>query len=642
VASANQITSISVGPGQSAIDNNFGEDLGSIGDQVWLDINGDGIQDASETNGVAGFTVRLYDASSNLVATTTTDSLGNYLFDGLTAGVYKVEFDLGSLPTGYPLTVQDAGSNDALDSDADPLTGRTDPITLVAGEDNSDVDSGVSALFDLALRKTSDSLDSLLPGEQTSFTITVFNQGQVAAADIAVVDYIPTGLNLVSTNGWVQPVAGIASNTIAGPLLAGASTNLSIVFNVATNFSGVITNYAEIAGAIDLNGVSQTDYDSTFDSLNLNTESNVVDDAIDNTDGDEDDHDVAIVRTLLASVGNYVWLDEDRDGIQDAGEDGIANVMVIASNIASGVVYTNWTDANGEYLFVNIPTGDYTVSIPASNLSSGAPLDGMGQTQTALPGEDFGNQVNPYSTTLSGGKKNLTADFGFNFNPTDESDEGAIGDRVWLDVDGNGAQDAGEIGISDVQVVLYGDPDQDGTYDTPMATNTTDATGHYMFTNLVAGAYVVGVDDSTLPAILLIIGLDQTGDPDDFGIPATFPDHQTTTPLVLAPGDVFVNADFGYQPADGAGAIGDTVWLDLNADGTEDVGEPGIPGVSVNLIHDSNSNKVWDAGEPIIATDSTDENGEYLFSGLLDGYYLVQIGDVDNVLGGLEQTGDPD
>ncbi len=477
------IEDITVGPGEAAVDNRFAVDLGFIGDRVWLDVNADGIQDLGEPGAGVGVGVRLYDASSNIVSAVVTDALGNYLFEALTGGVYGVEFDIDTLPFGYQLTLQDAG-DDALDSDPNQSTGRTDPITLASGDDATTWDAGVA---------------------------------------------------------------------------------------------------------------------------------------------------------LPSSVGNYVWLDEDRDGIQDAGEEGIANVRVGVSNETTAAVLTIRTDAQGEYLFSGLPIGDYSVWILDSNLSSGGALKGKGQTTNAVrPNVDLGNQTQPYSITLLAGKPSRTADFGYNANPGDDPDQGAIGDCVWLDINGDGAKDAGEIGISDVRVVLYGDPDSDGTYDTPVATNTTDATGQYLFTNLVAAAYVIGVDTNTLS-----VGLTQTGDPDELGSPASTPDNQTTTPLLLAPGDVFVNADFGYQPATGYD-IGDSVWLDLNADGTNDIGESGISGVSVNLIDDSNGNGAWDAGEPIIATVSSDENGEYLFSGLPDGDYLVHISDVDNVLGGLEQTSDPD
>ncbi|MCP5240234.1 MAG: carboxypeptidase regulatory-like domain-containing protein [Zoogloeaceae bacterium] len=76
-----------------------------IGDRVWLDANKNGIQDAGEA-GVSGVTARLVDADGNVVATATTDANGNYLFDGLTPGQYRVDFDLGTLPAGFAVTTR--------------------------------------------------------------------------------------------------------------------------------------------------------------------------------------------------------------------------------------------------------------------------------------------------------------------------------------------------------------------------------------------------------------------------------------------------------------------------------------------------------------------------------------------------------
>ena len=60
------------------------------------------------------------------MATATTDANGNYLFDGLTPGQYRVDFDLGTLPAGFAVTTKDAaGSTDTNDSDANLGTGRT-------------------------------------------------------------------------------------------------------------------------------------------------------------------------------------------------------------------------------------------------------------------------------------------------------------------------------------------------------------------------------------------------------------------------------------------------------------------------------------------------------------------------------------
>ena len=70
----------------------------------------------------------------------------------------------------------------------------------------------------------------------------------------------------------------------------------------------------------------------------------------------------------------------------------------------------------------------------------------------------------------------------------------------------------------------------------------------------------------------LLAGYSQTGDPDEIL------DNQTTSPVILGPGDVYVNADFGYNPTGDSSAIVVTVWFDLDADGVEYTGELGISG----------------------------------------------------------------
>ncbi|MBA4407147.1 hypothetical protein C0389_07730, partial [bacterium] len=111
----------------------------SLGDKAWEDLNKNGLQDGSEP-GVSNVTVKLYDCSNNLKATTTTDINGNYLFANLTPGSYYVEF---TSPSGYVFTSKDAGINDAIDSDADATTGKTICTTLSAGENDMTWDAGI-------------------------------------------------------------------------------------------------------------------------------------------------------------------------------------------------------------------------------------------------------------------------------------------------------------------------------------------------------------------------------------------------------------------------------------------------------------------------------------------------------------------
>jgi hypothetical protein len=110
-----------------------------LGDTVWLDEDGDGIQGTDE-NGVSGVKVNLLDCNGAPLATTTTDVNGEYSF-AVVDGSYTVEF---VLPDGSTFTDQDAGDNlnDTADSDADPTTGRSDCITI-DGADDLTVDAGL-------------------------------------------------------------------------------------------------------------------------------------------------------------------------------------------------------------------------------------------------------------------------------------------------------------------------------------------------------------------------------------------------------------------------------------------------------------------------------------------------------------------
>ncbi|MCL4394698.1 MAG: carboxypeptidase regulatory-like domain-containing protein, partial [Chloroflexi bacterium] len=106
---------------------------GSIGDFVWNDLNGNGVQDAGEP-GVGGVTVNLLNASGQVIATTTTDSNGKYEFTNLAAGTYAVQF---VAPGGYAFTQYLQGGDTAKNSDANSASsGTSGPITLTVGQND--------------------------------------------------------------------------------------------------------------------------------------------------------------------------------------------------------------------------------------------------------------------------------------------------------------------------------------------------------------------------------------------------------------------------------------------------------------------------------------------------------------------------
>ena len=340
--------------------------------------------------------------------------------------------------------------------------------------------------------------------------------------------------------------------------------------------------------------------------------------------------------TSNASIGNRVWLDEDGDGEQDGGEDGIAGVTVYLCRAGASpcdfgsAVHTEKTDANGGYLFSGVPVLDYIVAIDTdtvpTNLVNNPTYDEDG-------GLDHESEVSLNKIE----QEYLTADFGYNWNNSPETSTpppgttGSIGDRVWNDANGDGIQNSNEAGLNEVIVTLYTDDDGDGTFDDAAGMTTTDGNGNYVFDGLDADAYVVQIDSNSLP---VGVTWTQTGDPDEFAQAATAADNQTTSPIILAPGDVFVNADFGYQGNDAnTHSIGDTIYLDSNGDGNFDGGEPGIANVTITLLDDD--------GNPI-AQVTTDANGNYLFPGLPNGDYSVVVTDTNNILGALQQNDDPD
>lgn len=164
-------------------------------------------------------------------------------------------------------------------------------------EDDHDIEEITieeTPVFDLALRKTVKAGQKTVfkPGDEVIFNITVFNQGNVDATDIDLVDYIPAGLTLNDAN-WVLDGSKARWLGAIPSLAAGAEATVSITFTLNNDVTGeVIINTAEISGAKNDKGLD--DIDSTPDDTKDN-DGTVKNDEI-NEDGkkggDEDDHDI--------------------------------------------------------------------------------------------------------------------------------------------------------------------------------------------------------------------------------------------------------------------------------------------------------------------------------------------------------------
>ncbi|MCB0547270.1 MAG: DUF11 domain-containing protein, partial [Phaeodactylibacter sp.] len=143
------------------------------------------------------------------------------------------------------------------DTDSTPGNGPAGP-----NEDDFD-NASIEILqqeFDLALTKelnTSLTPGPFVPGSTVTFRLTVTNEGEIAAQNVQLLDYIPLGL-ILTDNSWTSNGV-IASRTISN-LAPGASASINITFAVASNFSGTaIANYAEIGAATNIYGLGDRD-----------------------------------------------------------------------------------------------------------------------------------------------------------------------------------------------------------------------------------------------------------------------------------------------------------------------------------------------------------------------------------------------
>ncbi len=310
--------------------------------------------------------------------------------------------------------------------------------------------------------------------------------------------------------------------------------------------------------------------------------------------------DAGLYKT--AEIGNHVWFDDNRDGIQDANEIGAAGVTVTlldANNQAVGNSIT--TDANGDYLFTGLASGNYSVQFTKPT--------GYNFTTQNASGSTVDNNSDPLALTgktavtfLAPGESDQSWDAGLVLKNADIIAKSKIGDKIWEDINANGIQDAGELGIEGVTVQLK---DSAGLV---VGTQTTGANGDYLFT-VDAGTYSVAIVAPTGYVVSTPNqGLDNSVD-SDFAT-----NGASTTSYTLAAGETNLNVDGGlYKLAE----LGDRVWIDANKNGIQDANEAGVSGVKVTLL-DATGNIV---GSPL----TTDANGNYLFTDLKPGTYNVQF-----------------
>lgn len=202
-----------------------------------------------------------------------------------------------------------------------------------------------------------------------------------------------------------------------------------------------------------------------------------------------------------ASLGDYVWFDANKDGIQDADEYGVAGVKVtLVDSLGNPVVDANGktvepvtTDANGKYSFANLlPNVDRLLAENGNDSYKVIFTLPAGYSATTSNAADPATDSNGLesSAILTQGEVNKTYDLGL-------VADGKIGDTIFWDVDNNGgsAPSGADKPLAGVKVTL--------TYTTPAGvektlTTTTDENGKYSFESLAPGDYTVTVDKDSL------------------------------------------------------------------------------------------------------------------------------------------------
>ena len=532
----------------STIDAGFYR-LASIGDTVWVDKDGDGIQDTDEP-GLGGVEVKLLDCDDNEINTTTTDQSGKYIFEDLIPGDYKVQF---VLPAGYKFTDSNSGTDANADSDADELTGKADCESLTSGENNMTYDAGVyvpASIGDIVW------LDKNANGVQ--------DQGEPGISGVSVI------LNDCSGNP-IDTVLTDADGKYLFDKLTPGDYKISFIMPAGYQLSEANSGDDSADSDIESNGYS------TCESLESG-ENNLT-------------YDIGLYE--FASIGDYVWLDTNGDGIQNPHESGIEGVTVELQDCSGEVISTMETDDSGKYLFDNLRPGDYRIKF---NLPASYHFTEKDKANDAAD-SDANNSGITVCEELESGEENLTYDAGvYRY--------AEIGDKVWLDEDGDGAQDPGELGKENVKVELW---DCSGNL---LETQYTDPSGNYLFDNLVPGQYKLKF---YAPTDYSFTKKDNTDDGLDSDVDATTGE---TDCEILESDERNHDYDAGLVYF---ASLGDYVWEDMNGDGVQQVDEPAISGVEIRLYK-------WNAGSFVYQSSQyTDTQGKYLFDELTAGSYYIKV-----------------
>ncbi|EKH2199527.1 carboxypeptidase regulatory-like domain-containing protein, partial [Staphylococcus pseudintermedius] len=543
-----------------------GEQTYKLGNRVWEDMNDNDVQDIDD-KGIANVTVTLKEAGTNKVLqTTTTDKDGYYLFEGLKNGNYIVEFtDPATNGEGKQyIPVKEHVGNKEDDSDS-----RVVNVTIQDKDDLS-IDRG----FEVAPEPKPATYEL---GDYV--WIDQNNDGMQNSDEVAV-----KGVKVTLTKSDGSTMTTTTDEK--GKYLFTGLENGEYTVKFSELPEGYMPTKTQAGG------------DTKLDSNGLESKVTI-------NNANDYSVDLGIVKPepqpepkpATYELGDYVWIDQNNDGIQNQGEAAVKGVKVTLTK-PDGSTMTTTTDENGKYLFTGLENGEYTVTfselpegyVPTKTQAGGnTELDSNG-----LESKVTINNANNYSTDLGIVKPEP--------QPEPQPATYELGDYVWFDYNKDGIQNKGEAAVEGVTVTLT---KPDGS----TMTTKTDKDGKYLFTGLENGEYTVTF--SELPE-----GYEptktQVGDDklDSNGLESKVTiDNANNYSVDLG----IVKPEVVPPMEDAKFNLGDKVWEDLNKDGIQNSNEPGISGVTVTLTKEDGTT----------VTAKTDDQGNYKFTDLPNGKYTV-------------------
>ena len=619
---------------------------------IYRDGNRSGALDTDEKL-YEGVTVNLVDADGNVVATTTTDEKGNYSFDKLPAGTYSVKVVqdgpiAGLEQTGDPDATKDNASepitlnndnpsktdvnfgyvnnnslsgtvyrDDSRNGDQDGTEPGYSGVTVqlldkdgnVVGTTTTDKDGNysfsklpdgtysVKVVKDGELADTEQTEDPDANKDNASEPVTLGEDNP--SKDNIDFGYVPDYSihGLVYRDGDRSESHGAGEKGYANQTVELRDKDGKVVATTTTDANGAYSFEKLPAGDYTVKVVKDgalTDLDQTEDPDSTKDSTSGV---ISLSNDHRTETDVNFGYIANNSINGTIYRDGDRDGKKGDTEGRYSGVTVQLLDKDGKVIATTTTDKDGKYSFEHLPDGTYSVKV----VKDGALTD---TDQTGDPDNKLDNASEPI--TLD--EKNPTkgdVDFGYVPNNT-------IKGTVYRDDNRDKTIDGDEPGLERVSVQLL---DEDGKV---LQTLDTDADGNYAFQHLPDGKYTVKVVRSSS-----IKDYDQTEDPD-----ATV--DGTSAVYTMGPeNSLQEKVNFGYVPDY---SIAGRVYRDSDKSGSYTDGEETFSGVTVDLL---------DKDGKVVATTTTDKDGNYSFEKLPAGTYRVKV-HPDGDLAGLDQTEDPD